>query len=283
MIYIMDDLYYGGKSGRIPQGSQFSTFDNDIYIGNLGLYGNPLSKGCQNDTVMQSQYEDEDDDYLFGGFTWEAVVIGYGCGVMPAFIIGKLMLLAGKPKWFAGIIVRELGLENEDNRWETSEIIAMLIRLKLVQLFQESILQHSALSLSSMTQPDRYSNNYPPLLHGAENYNDWKFQIKIFLQHDAFEWDAVEKGFTIPMKERKPKSLKDLSPEEVNAMNSNAKAMNSLLNGMVATELRKVSVCTTAKQIWDTIKVHHEGTSKVREVKLSMLMSDYEGFERNMS
>ncbi|KAL8145281.1 hypothetical protein AgCh_003468 [Apium graveolens] len=129
-----------------------------------------------------------------------------------------------------------------------------------------------------MAQPDRYSNNYPPLLHGAENYNDWKFRMKKFLQRDAFEWDAVENGFTIPMKEGKPKSLKDLSPEEVNAMNSNAKAMNSLLNGMVATELRKVLACTTAKQIWDTIKVSHEGTSKVREVKLSMLMSDYEGF-----
>ncbi|KAL8111789.1 hypothetical protein AgCh_019472 [Apium graveolens] len=101
----------------------------------------------------------------------------------------------------------------------------------------------------SMAQPDRYSNNYPPLLHGAENYNDWKFQMKIFLRRDAFEWDAVENGFTIPMKEGKPKSLKDLSPEEVNAMNSNAKAMNSLLNGMVATELRKVSACTTSKQI----------------------------------
>ncbi|KAL8108650.1 hypothetical protein AgCh_024925 [Apium graveolens] len=95
---------------------------------------------------------------------------------------------------------------------------------------------------------------------------------------DAFEWDAVENGFTTPMKDGKPKSLKDLSPEEVNAMNSNAKAMNSLLNCMVATELRKVSACTTAKQIWDIIKVSHEGTSKVREVKSSMLMSDYEGF-----
>ncbi|KAL8090878.1 hypothetical protein AgCh_040088 [Apium graveolens] len=97
-------------------------------------------------------------------------------------------------------------------------------------------------------------------------------------KRDAFEWDAVENGFTILTKEGKPKSLKDLSPEEVNAMNSNAKAMNSLLNGMVATKLRKVSACTTAKQIWDTIKVSHEGTSKVREVKLSMLMSDYECF-----
>ncbi|KAL8097156.1 hypothetical protein AgCh_030309 [Apium graveolens] len=148
------------------------------------------------------------------------------------------------------------------------------------KLWQEEleIIQKLHMLKRSMAQPDRYSNNYPPLLHGAENYNDWKFRMKIFLQRDAFEWDAVENGFTIPIKEGKPKYLKDLSPEEVNAMNSNAKAMNSLLNGLVATELRKVSACTTAKQIWDTIKVSHEGTSKVREVKLSMLMSDYEGF-----
>ncbi|KAL1826845.1 hypothetical protein ACET3Z_005257 [Daucus carota] len=54
--------------------------------------------------------KDEDDDYFLTGFTWEAVVIGYGCGVVPAFIIGYLMLLAGKPK-FAGIIAKELGLK----------------------------------------------------------------------------------------------------------------------------------------------------------------------------
>ncbi|XP_074346374.1 uncharacterized protein LOC141685153 [Apium graveolens] len=129
-----------------------------------------------------------------------------------------------------------------------------------------------------MAQSERVSINIPPLLIGAENYNDWKFRMKIFLQRDAYECDAVENGITIPMKEGKPKPLKDLSPEEVNALNYNAKAMNALLSGMAATELRKVSACTTPKQIWDTIQVSHEGTSKVREVKLSMLISDHEAF-----
>ncbi|KAL8157804.1 hypothetical protein AgCh_002496 [Apium graveolens] len=91
-------------------------------------------------------------------------------------------------------------------------------------------------------------------------------------------WKNCIRNVRDKSKDGKPKPLKDLSPEEVNAMNSNVKAMNSLFNGMVTTELRKVSACTTAKQIWDTIKVSHEGTSKLREVKLSVLMSDYEGF-----
>ncbi|XP_074346239.1 uncharacterized protein LOC141685011 [Apium graveolens] len=102
--------------------------------------------------------------------------------------------------------------------------------------------------------------------------------MKIFLQRDAYEWDVVENGITTLIKYGKLKPLKDLSTEEVNALNYNAKVMNALLSRMAPTELRKVSACTMAKQIWDTIRVSHEGTSKVREVKLSMLMSDYEAF-----
>ncbi|KAK1385647.1 CCHC-type domain-containing protein [Heracleum sosnowskyi] len=125
---------------------------------------------------------------------------------------------------------------------------------------------------------ERHSNNIPPLLLGAENYNDWKFRMKIFLQKDSYEWDAVENGIIIPMKDGKPTPVKELTTDEVNSLNYNARAMNSLLNGLSSTELRKVSACTSAKQVWDTIKVSHEGTSKVREVKLDLLLSDYESF-----
>ncbi|XP_063943472.1 receptor-like protein 7 [Daucus carota subsp. sativus] len=104
--------------GHIPKGSQFNTFENNSYVGNFGLCGHPLSKECKNDTMTQEEEveeqekdEDGDDDYFFSGFTWKAVVIGYGCGVLPAFIIGYSMLVARKPKWFAGIIARELGLK----------------------------------------------------------------------------------------------------------------------------------------------------------------------------
>ncbi|XP_074338041.1 receptor-like protein 7 [Apium graveolens] len=105
------NLSYNKLRGHIPEGFQFNTFEIDSYVGNLGLCGKPLSKKCGHDNVTQEEDEEEEDDYFFGGFTWEAVVIGYGCGVVPAFIAGYLMLLARKPKWFAGIIAMELGLK----------------------------------------------------------------------------------------------------------------------------------------------------------------------------
>ncbi|XP_074338049.1 receptor-like protein 43 [Apium graveolens] len=112
------NLSFNQLSGPIPVGPQLNTFENDSYVGNLGLCGRPLSKQCEHDFKTKkgdgfdiAAQEEEDDDYFFGGFTWEAVVIGYGCGVVPAFIIGYFMLVAGRPKWFAGIIGRELGLK----------------------------------------------------------------------------------------------------------------------------------------------------------------------------
>ncbi|XP_074333800.1 receptor-like protein 34 isoform X1 [Apium graveolens] len=112
------NLSFNQLSGPIPVGPQFNTFENDSYVGNLGLCGRPLSKQCEHDFKTMkgdecciAAQEEEDDDYFFSGFTWEAVVIGYGCGVVPAFIIGYFMLVAGRPKWFAGIIGRELGLK----------------------------------------------------------------------------------------------------------------------------------------------------------------------------
>ncbi|XP_074333749.1 receptor-like protein 6 [Apium graveolens] len=103
------NMSYNQLRGHIPKGLQFNTFSNDSYVGNLGLCGVPLSKECEIDAGTQE--DEEDDDYFYSGFTWEAVVIGYGCGAVPAFIAGYLMFLAGKPKWFAGIISRELELK----------------------------------------------------------------------------------------------------------------------------------------------------------------------------
>ena len=92
----MLNLSYNHLAGRIPIGKQFNTFPNDSYCGNPDLCGFPLSKECGN----RNEHDDDDDSYFMSGFTWEAVAIGYGCGMIFGLLIGGLMFLLQKPKWY---------------------------------------------------------------------------------------------------------------------------------------------------------------------------------------
>ncbi|KAG8502457.1 hypothetical protein CXB51_000368 [Gossypium anomalum] len=56
--------------GPIPSGKQFNTFENDIYRGNLGLCGFPLSKECSKDE-RQEPGQDEEDNGNGIAFIWK--------------------------------------------------------------------------------------------------------------------------------------------------------------------------------------------------------------------
>ncbi|XP_049376981.1 receptor-like protein 43 [Solanum stenotomum] len=98
------NLSYNHLAGRIPLGKQFNTFPNDSYCGNPDLCGFPLSKECGNSNDSPLKHDDDDDDdddsFFASGFTWQAVVIGYGCGMIFGLLMGGLMFLLEKPKWF---------------------------------------------------------------------------------------------------------------------------------------------------------------------------------------
>lgn len=77
----------------------------------------------------------------------------------------------------------------------------------------------------------------------------------------------MEEGYTKPtittkgITTEKPKSK--WSTDEKNNYTLNSRAMNALFCGLSPEEYNKVSVCKTAKEIWDTLEVINEGTSQV--------------------
>ena len=92
--------------GRIPQGSQFNTFGNDSYNGNLALCGFPLSKICEEQQPLPPSptlQHDENSDWE-GKFNWKVVVMGYGCGFVFGMVIGYLMLVTRSPEWLMKIV-----------------------------------------------------------------------------------------------------------------------------------------------------------------------------------
>ncbi|KDO63338.1 hypothetical protein CISIN_1g044830mg [Citrus sinensis] len=94
------NLSFNQLVGPIPQGKQFDSFQNDSFIGNLGLCGFALTQQCSNYEVPPAPMPEEDDtSSSWAWFDWKIVVMGYGCGVIWGLSLGYLAFSTGKPRW----------------------------------------------------------------------------------------------------------------------------------------------------------------------------------------
>ncbi|GAB2217709.1 hypothetical protein Droror1_Dr00000913 [Drosera rotundifolia] len=76
----------------IPQGAQFSTFDNDSFIGNTGLCGSLLSKKCYNPNSSQHEPPDsssEEDEDIADVIGWVIRLLGYASGSVVGVVLGQ--------------------------------------------------------------------------------------------------------------------------------------------------------------------------------------------------
>ena len=123
--------------------------------------------------------------------------------------------------------------------------------------------------------------NRPPILDGS-NYDYWKPRMVAFLKSlDSRAWRAVTRGWEHPVitgKDGKtiPKPEEEWSKEEDELALGNSKALNALFNGIDRNIFRLVHHCELAKDVWDTLKTTHEGTSKVKMSRLQLLTTKFE-------
>ncbi|XP_049386863.1 receptor-like protein Cf-9 [Solanum stenotomum] len=104
------NLSHNHLVGCIPKGKQFDTFENSSYQGNDGLRGFPLSKDCGGgDGVAQTTNPVELDEEGGGDssmISWQAVLMGYGCGLVIGLSIIYIMLSTQYPAWFSRMDVK---------------------------------------------------------------------------------------------------------------------------------------------------------------------------------
>lgn len=121
-----------------------------------------------------------------------------------------------------------------------------------------------------------------PLSFNGEGYGYWKERMQIFLEPSNIDiWDAVENGPFVPKHEvncasvDKPKTF--WTDEEKKKVQYNLKARN-IITSALSYEFYRVSNCKTAKDMWDTLQLTHEGTTKVKRARMNTLTHEYKLF-----
>ena len=108
-----------------------------------------------------------------------------------------------------------------------------------------------------------------------------------YFQAEDFElWLIIENGPFVANKtiaqvtgtQTVPKERSELD-SDYKKMEKNDKAKKLLYFGLGPDEYTRVSGCATAKEIWETLRVAHEGTNQVKKSRIELLVRKYELFE----
>nr|XP_009626801.1 uncharacterized protein LOC104117450 [Nicotiana tomentosiformis] len=101
--------------------------------------------------------------------------------------------------------------------------------------------------------------------------------------YDVKVWRVIKKGnYPLPPATQPPTDPKDIDEyidEQMDVVQVNAKDQNLLYNAISGEEYEKISNCDTAKEMWGKLEVTYEGTNKVKETRINMLVHDYELFQ----
>jgi len=135
--------------------------------------------------------------------------------------------------------------------------------------------------------PEGLSCTRPPLFNG-KNYYFWKGKMELFLKsQDINMWKVVTEGNFVPQTTDAVTSVVTIKPEaswtddEKKRVLLNSKAQLFLQCALTMEESERIFECNTAKNIWDTLKIHHEGTSHVKETRIDVGVRKFEIFEMN--
>jgi len=126
-----------------------------------------------------------------------------------------------------------------------------------------------------------------PLLLDGSNYDYWKSRMSAFLKSiDNKTWKAVLKGWEHPValdkvgnKTTVLKLEEEWTTAEEELTLGNSKVLNALFNGVDKNMFRLIKQCTVAMDAREILKTAHEGTSKVKSVKLQLLITKFENMK----
>ncbi|MQL83791.1 hypothetical protein Taro_016282 [Colocasia esculenta] len=114
----------------------------------------------------------------------------------------------------------------------------------------------------------------PPLFDG-EDYQYCKTMMEFFLQGYAYQiWSIIEDG---DLQIFKPKE--EWTTEEKKKISLNSKAKSFMCCALIKQEFNRISTCKTVKDMWEMLRLTYEGTVKVKETRIDIMVTQYEKFK----
>ncbi|XP_074297085.1 uncharacterized protein LOC141627762 [Silene latifolia] len=118
----------------------------------------------------------------------------------------------------------------------------------------------------------------------GDNYPWWKHRMEHYVKSIDYEcWVIIQKGplditVTNYNGTSAVKSEDNYLEADYRKVEKNSKAMSILQYGIGEQEINRISGCTSAKEIWETLSLAYEETSQVKKHRIDLLMQQYEMF-----
>ncbi|KAK2451034.1 hypothetical protein QL285_010121 [Trifolium repens] len=125
--------------------------------------------------------------------------------------------------------------------------------------------------------------NRAPIFNG-DHFDYWKSRMRIHINSfDGEVWNAIENGpfvttNTDPNGILTNKPMAQWTDDDKKMVSYDAKAQNILISSLGIEQFYHVSHCSSAKEMWDTLVTHFEGTNEVKISKINTLTQEFELF-----
>ncbi|GJX51781.1 retrovirus-related pol polyprotein from transposon TNT 1-94 [Tanacetum coccineum] len=124
----------------------------------------------------------------------------------------------------------------------------------------------------------------PPLFE-SDGFIYWKNKFETYVKSKDLDlWHIITYG-DFPPVQNNPETKKDeivpfdkQSDDLKKKLAKNNEAKMVIYNALPHKEYERIFMCKTAKEIWDTLLITHQGNSQVKDNKIDLLVQQYEQF-----
>nr|GEU90346.1 retrovirus-related Pol polyprotein from transposon TNT 1-94 [Tanacetum cinerariifolium] len=119
----------------------------------------------------------------------------------------------------------------------------------------------------------------------SDSFIYWKNRFETYIKSKDLDlWHAITNGDFQPIQQNPKTKLDEVVPFEKQSddlkkrLAKNNEAKMVVYNALPRKEYERIFMCNTAKEIWKTLLITHQGNSHVKDKKIDLLVQQYEQF-----